>query len=79
MGPRASLDILVKKKISCPSWESSPRQPSPQPRHCTDCATPAPKFYVLQVKVKISGMNHTQHHEEMWGNGGTAPFTQPWH
>ena len=79
MGPRASLDILEKTKISCPSQESSPRQPSPQPSRCTKCATQAPKLYTLQVKVKIFGTNHTQHHAELWGNGGTAPFTQPWH
>lgn len=27
----------------------------------------------------MSGINHSQHHEELWGNGGTAPITQPWH
>jgi hypothetical protein len=29
VGPRASLDILEKRKISCPCWDSNPRSTSP--------------------------------------------------
>jgi len=31
MGPRASLDAVVKRKIPSPCWNSNPQSSSPQP------------------------------------------------
>jgi len=34
--PRASLDVLEKRKISCLCQDSNPGSSSPKPRHCSD-------------------------------------------
>lgn len=50
MDPRASLDIMEHKKISCPFWDSNPGPPSPHPDHYIDFAIPAPPMALEKNK-----------------------------
>jgi hypothetical protein len=69
MGIRACLDVLEKKKISCPCQEWDSREPSPQLSLHPDCAVPAP--------------HNTHLAKVLWTNTlfNTIPFTdllRPW-
>jgi hypothetical protein len=53
VGPRAVLDTVVKRKISSPRRESSPRTPIVQPvaQHYTDSAIAA--FIIIIIIIII--------------------------
>jgi hypothetical protein len=51
MGPRAILDIMEHRKISCPSWDLNPALPSLQLDHYTDFAVSAP-LVAIERKIK---------------------------
>jgi hypothetical protein len=42
VGSRTGLDVLEKRRISCPCRDSNPGPSSPYPSHYTDWASPAP-------------------------------------
>ena len=52
VSPRARLDILENRKISCIQQYMNPRLSGPQPSHYTDYATPAsiPTLMVLNAE-----------------------------
>jgi hypothetical protein len=42
VGPRTVMDVLEKRTLSCPCWDSTPGSFSPKSSHYTDYAIPAP-------------------------------------
>jgi hypothetical protein len=51
IGPRASLDDLEKRKISCLCQDSNPKSSSPYPSHYTNCATTVSGLIKLNVLI----------------------------
>lgn len=84
MGPRASLDVLEKKKFSCFYWDSNPTSSSPLPIQYTDHAIRTPlhkrritkmrnRYMKNEVKCKILPMHNHQMKKKVYGNGGIIP------
>jgi hypothetical protein len=54
VGARASLDVLRKRKISCPCWDLYPGSSSSQTSYCTGCTTLNPDSSI--------NFSETEHH-----------------
>ena len=54
---KASLDILEKRKISCPCWDSNPKLSSPQHSHCNDYDNLLPHTLCMSINSYLASLN----------------------
>jgi hypothetical protein len=57
VGPRAGLDVLEKKKMSCSCRHSNPGPTNPQPSHCADCATLITRKTTILASTAVTTTN----------------------